>query len=168
MNNPLYFSENQSTNYNPHHELDPFESSQLILNHVTEGIEIAKRNNLPDRVIDFIRTHHGTSPTRYFFHKAKKENEDIDKTLFCYPGPKPYSKETAILMMADSVEAASKSLHEPTADGIANFVEKIIEEQSEENQFNEADISLREIERIKKVLVEKLINAYHLREVYPE
>ena len=85
MNNPLYFSENQSTNYNPHHELDPFESSQLILNHVTEGIEIVKRNNLPDRVIDFIRTHHGTSPTRYFFHKAKKENEDIDKTLFCYP-----------------------------------------------------------------------------------
>ena len=168
MNNPLYFSENQSTNYNPHHELDPFESSQLILNHVTEGIEIAKRNNLPDRVIDFIRTHHGTSPTRYFFHKAKKENEDIDKTLFCYPGPKPYSKETAILMMADSVEAASKSLHEPTAEGITNFVEKIIEEQSEENQFNEADISLREIERIKKVLVEKLINAYNLREVYPE
>ena len=88
--------------------------------------------------------------------------------MFCYPGPKPYSKETAILMMADSVEAASKSLHEPTAEGIANFVEKIIEEQSEENQFNEADISLREIERIKKVLVEKLINAYHLREVYPE
>ena len=138
------------------------------MNHAIEGIEIAKRNNLPDRVIDFIRTHHGTSPTRYFYHKAKMEDENIDKSLFCYSGPKPYSKETAILMMADSVEAASKSLQEPTAEDITNFVEKIIEEQAEENQFAEADISLREIERIKKVLVEKLINAHHLREVYPE
>ena len=168
MNNPLYFSENQSTNYNPHHELDPFESSRLILNHISDGIEIAKRNNLPDRIIDFIRTHHGTTPTRYFYHKAKKENEDIDKSIFCYPGPKPYSKETAILMMADSVEAASKSLQEPTAEGIASFVQKIIEEQADENQFDEADISLREIELIKKILIEKLINVYHLREVYPE
>ena len=168
MNNPLYFSENQTTNYNPHHELDPIESSRLILNHISDGIEIAKRNNLPDRIIDFIRTHHGTTPTRYFYHMAKKENEDIDKSLFTYPGPKPYSKETAILMMADSVEAASKSLQEPTADGIANFVQKIIEEQLEENQFDEADISLREIEFIKKVLIEKLINVHHLREVYPE
>ena len=168
MNNPLYFSENQSTNYNPHQELDPFESSRLILNHISDGIEIAKRNNLPDRIIDFIRTHHGTTPTRYFYHKAKKENEDVDKSIFCYPGPKPYSKETAILMMADSVEAASKSLHEPTADGITSFVQKIIEEQADENQFDEADISLREIELIKKILIEKLINVYHLREVYPE
>jgi len=168
MNNPLYFSENQSTNYNPHHELDPFESSRLILNHISDGIEIAKRNNLPDRIIDFIRTHHRTTPTRYFYHKAKKENEDVDKSIFCYPGPKPYSKETAILMMADSVEAASKSLQEPTAEGIASFVQKIIEEQAEENQFDEADISLREIELIKKILIEKLINVYHLREVYPE
>ena len=168
MNNPLYFSENQSTNYNPHHELDPFESSRLILNHISHGIEIAKRNNLPDRIIDFIRTHHGTTPTRYFYHKAKKENEDVDKSIFCYPGPKPYSKETAILMMADSVEAASKSLQEPTAEGIASFVQKIIEEQADENQFDEADISLREIELIKKILIEKLINVYHLREVYPE
>lgn len=168
MNNPLYFSENQSTNYNPHHELDPFESSRLILNHISDGIEIAKRNNLPDRIIDFIRTHHGTTPTRYFYHMAKKENEDVDKSIFCYPGPKPYSKETAILMMADSVEAASKSLQEPTAEGIASFVQKIIEEQAEENQFDEADISLREIELIKKILIEKLINVYHLREVYPE
>lgn len=168
MNNPLYFSENQSTNYNPHHELDTFESSRLILNHISDGIEIAKRNNLPDRIIDFIRTHHGTTPTRYFYHKAKKENEDVDKSIFCYPGPKPYSKETAILMMADSVEAASKSLQEPTAEGIASFVQKIIEEQADENQFDEADISLREIELIKKILIEKLINVYHLREVYPE
>ena len=168
MNNPLYFSENQSTNYNPHHELDPFESSRLILNHISDGIEIAKRYNLPDRIIDFIRTHHGTTPTRYFYHMAKKENEDVDKSIFCYPGPKPYSKETAILMMADSVEAASKSLQEPTAEGIASFVQKIIEEQAEENQFDEADISLREIELIKKILIEKLINVYHLREVYPE
>ncbi len=168
MNNPLYFSENQSTNYNPHNELDPFESSRLILNHISDGIEIAKRNNLPDRIIDFIRTHHGTTPTRYFYHKAKNENEDVDKSIFCYPGPKPYSKETAILMMADSVEAASKSLQEPTAEGIASFVQKIIEEQAEENQFDEADISLREIELIKKILIDKLINVYHLREVYPE
>ena len=168
MNNPLYFSENQSTNYNPHHELDPFESSQLILNHVTEGIEIAKRNNLPDRVIDFIRTHHGTSPTRYFYHKAKNENEDIDKTLFCYPGPKPYSKETAILMMCDTAEAASKSIKEPTAQKIDALIDKITAKQMEEGQFQNANITFKEIESIKKVLKKKLKNIFHLRIEYPE
>ena len=167
MKNPIYFSENQAANYNPHNELAPDESASIILNHVIDGIEIAKKNNLPDRVIDFIRTHHGSTSVRYFYHKALELEEEVDKEKFSYRGPKPFSKETAILMMSDSVEAASKSLQEPTAVLIRNFVEKIIHTQVEERQFVEADINLREIEQIKEVLIEKLINVYHIREVYP-
>ena len=167
MKNPIYFSENQAANYNPHNELAPDESATIILNHVIDGIEIAKKNNLPDRVIDFIRTHHGSTTVRYFYHKALESEEQADKEKFSYRGPKPFSKETAILMMSDSVEAASKSLQEPTAVLIRNFVEKIIQTQVEERQFVEADINLREIEQIKEVLIEKLINVYHIREVYP-
>ena len=167
MNNPIYFSENQAANYNPHNELSPEESASIILNHVIDGIEIAKKNNLPDRVIDFIRTHHGTTTVRYFYHKALELNENVDKEKFTYLGPKPFSKETAILMMSDSVEAASKSLQEPTAVLIRDFVEKIVQTQVDERQFVEADINLREIEQIKEVLIEKLINVYHIREVYP-
>jgi putative nucleotidyltransferase with HDIG domain len=110
MKNPTYFSENQSTGINPHDELSPQESSKVIIDHVIDGIEIAKKNNLPDRVIDFIRTHHGTSLVYYFYSKEKELDEDLDKEVFRYPGPRPFSKETAILMMCDSVEAASKSL----------------------------------------------------------
>lgn len=167
MKNPIYFSENQAANYNPHNELAPDESASIILNHVIDGIEIAKKNNLPDRVIDFIRTHHGSTTVRYFYHKALELEEEVDREKFSYQGPKPFSKETAILMMSDSVEAASKSLQEPTAVLIRNFVEKIIQTQVEERQFVEADINLREIEQIKQVLIEKLINVYHIREVYP-
>lgn len=167
MKNPIYFSENQASNYNPHHELAPDESASLILNHVIDGIEIAKKNNLPDRVIDFIRTHHGTTTVRYFYHKAQELEEKANKENFSYRGPKPFSKETAILMMSDSVEAASKSLQEPTAALIRDFVEKIIQTQVDERQFIDADINFREIEQVKEVLIEKLINVYHIREVYP-
>lgn len=167
MNNPIYFSENQAANYNPHNELSLHESASLILNHVIDGIEIAKKNNLPDRVVDFIRTHHGTTTVRYFYHKARELDENVDEKLFTYRGPKPFSKETAILMMSDSVEAASKSLLEPTAELIRDFVEKIVQNQVDERQFIEADINLREIEQVKEVLIEKLINVYHIREVYP-
>jgi putative nucleotidyltransferase with HDIG domain len=167
MKNPIYFSENQAANYNPHHELASEESASIILNHIIDGIEIAKKNKLPDRVIDFIRTHHGTSLVRYFYHQAKQIDDEVDEQMFSYKGPKPFSKETAILMMSDSVEAASKSLQEPTSILINEFVEKIIQGQIDDRQFVEANINLREIEQVKKVLVEKLINVYHVREVYP-
>ena len=168
MKNPTYFTENQSTGINPHDELSSKESARIITDHVINGIEIARKNNLPDRVIDFIRTHHGTSVVYYFYKKEKEENNEVDKLDFSYAGPKPFSKETAILMMCDSVEAASKSLKEPTSTKIDAFVENIINKQIEEGQFLNANITFKEIQSIKKVLKHKLANIYHLRIEYPE
>ncbi|MFS4481681.1 HD family phosphohydrolase [Hyunsoonleella sp. 2307UL5-6] len=165
---PNYFTENQSTGINPHDELSSLESARIITDHVINGIEIAKKNNLPDRVIDFIRTHHGTSMVYYFYMKEKKVNETVNPDLFRYPGPKPFSKETAILMMCDSVEAASKSLKDPTSTKIDAFVENIINKQIDEEQFLNANITFKEIQAIKKVLKRKLANIYHLRIEYPE
>ena len=170
MKNPTYYTENQSTGINPHDELSSKESARIITDHVINGIEIARKNNLPDRVIDFIRTHHGTSVVYYFYVQEKKDYPDteVDKADFSYPGPKPFSKETAILMMCDSIEAASKSLKEPTSTKIESFVENIINKQIEEGQFLNANITFKEIESIKKVLKHKLANIYHLRIEYPE
>jgi putative nucleotidyltransferase with HDIG domain len=168
MKNPTFFTENQSTGINPHDELSSNESANVIIDHVIDGIEIARKNNLPDRVIDFIRTHHGTSLVYYFYKKEKAINEDLNIEDFMYPGPKPFSKETAILMMCDSVEAASKSLKEPTSTKIDKFVENIINKQMEGEQFLNANITFKEIQSIKKVLKHKLANIYHLRIEYPE
>ncbi|GAA3569534.1 HDIG domain-containing metalloprotein [Snuella lapsa] len=168
MKNPTYFTENQSTGINPHDELSSKESARIIIDHVIDGIEIARKNKLPDRVIDFIRTHHGTSVVYYFYMKEKEDFEEVDTSDFCYPGPRPFSKETAILMMCDSIEAASKSLKEPTSTKIDAFVENIINKQIEEGQFLNANITFKEIQSIKKVLKHKLANIYHLRIEYPE
>ncbi len=168
MHNPTYFTENQTTSVNSHDELSPRESAQIIIEHVIKGIEIAKKNNLPDRVIDFIRTHHGTTTVYYFYMKEKEMNENAPSEDFRYPGPIPFSKETAILMMCDSVEAASKSLKEPTAVLIDKFVEKIIDKQMEEGQFLNSNITFKEIQMVKKILKRKLKNIYHLRIEYPE
>lgn len=168
MKNPTYFTENQVTGINPHDELSPKESTEIILNHVIDGIEIAKKNNLPDRVIDFIRTHHGTSLVYYFYRKEKELEQSISETDFRYSGPRPFSKETAILMICDSVEAASKSLREPTSMVIDSFVEQIINKQMDDGQFLNADITFKEIESIKKILKNKLANIFHIRVEYPE
>jgi hypothetical protein len=168
MTNPTYFTENQLSSINSHDELDPKESAQIIIDHVIKGIEIAKKNNLPDRIIDFIRTHHGTSLVYYFYSKETEKLGGASKEDFSYPGPTPFSKETAILMMADSVEAASKSLKDPTSSKLDAFVEKIIDGQLNQGQFLNANITLKEIQRIKKVLKKKLNNMYHLRIEYPE
>ena len=168
MSNPTYFTENQSTGINPHDELSPKESAQIIVDHVIKGVELAKKYNLPDRVIDFIRTHHGTSYVRYFYNKQMELTTEFDPSEFMYNGPKPFSKETAILMMCDSVEAASKSLKEPTSTKINTFVDNIVANQIEDAQFLNANITFKEIESIKKVLKHKLANMYHLRIEYPE
>ena len=168
MNNPNYFIENQSNSFNPHNELEPLESSNIIKDHISNGIEIAKRNRLPDRVIDFIRTHHGTSMIKFFYDKAIKSKVDSNESDFRYSGPKPFSKETAIVMMADSIEAASKSIKEPNVKLIENFVDKIINTQIEDNQFENCNITLKELNLTKKILKEKLNNIYHLRVEYPD
>ncbi|MFY9242862.1 MAG: HDIG domain-containing metalloprotein [Polaribacter sp.] len=170
MLNPMYFIENQSTGVNPHNDLSPRDSSKIIIDHVIKGVELAKKNNLPDRIIDFIRTHHGTSSTYYFYKKEQEMNPDttVDFKKFKYKGPIPFSKETAILMMCDAAEAASKSLKSPTAQTINDLIEKIISKQMADNQFLNSDITFREIQIIKKVIKKKLMNIYHLRIEYPE
>ena len=168
--NPLYFTENQSTGVNPHNDLSPRDSSRIITDHVIKGIELAKKYKLPDRIIDFIRTHHGTNLTYYFYMKEKELNPDTELDIkgFQYQGPIPFSKETAILMMCDSAEAASKSLTKPTALSVSNLIDKIIAKQMADNQFLNSNITFREIEIIKKVIKKKLMNIYHLRVEYPE
>ncbi|HET8735962.1 MAG TPA: HDIG domain-containing protein [Pricia sp.] len=168
MLHPSFFTENQITSVNPHDELSPEESTKIIIDHVIHGIELARKNNLPDRIIDFIRSHHGTTLVYYFFKKQQELQEEVNEEDFRYPGPLPFSKETAILMMSDSVEAASKSLKNPTFLVIDDFVDKIISGQMAADQFLNADITFKEIEQIKKVLKQKLINIYHLRVEYPE
>ena len=169
INNPSFFSENQTSRYSPHKRLTPIESAKIIIDHVSDGVLIAKKNKLPNRIIDFIKTHHGTSRVYYFFKKAI-DNKDLkfEEKDFKYPGPKPFSKETAILMMADSVEAASKSLRDPDINQISNFVNSIIDKQVEEKQFSECQITFADIETVKKVLIKKLINIYNLRIEYPK
>ena len=165
---PAYFTENQISSVNPHDDLPPMESAKIIIDHVIRGIEIARKNNIPDRIIDFIRTHHGTTLVYYFYKKQQELESDVNQDDFRYPGPIPFSKETAILMMSDSVEAASKSLKNPTFAIIDEFVEKIVKGQMQTDQFLNADITLKEIEVVKKVLKQKLTNIYHLRVEYPE
>ncbi len=168
MLNPFYFTENQTSGVNYHDDLPPEESARIIIQHVLDGVELARKNNLPDRIIDFIRTHHGTGLVQFFYKKVLEENPDIDESKFRYPGPNPFNKETAILMMADSVEAASKSLREPTAEKIDEFVDKIIDHQLYAGLLDNANITLKEISIIKKLFKKKLKNIYHLRVAYPE
>ena len=166
---PMYFSENQTTGFSPHERLTPKESANIIIDHVSEGIKIAKKHNLPNLVVDFIETHHGTSLV-YFFYKKQEElyPDELNMEDFRYKGPRPFSKETAILMMADAVEAASKSLKNPDITQLQEFVDKIIDGKMSEQQFNSSDITFAEIETVKNVLFKKLINVYQLRVEYPE
>ena len=169
INNPSFFSENQTSRYSPHKKLSAIESAKIIIDHVSDGVLMAKKNKLPNRVIDFIKTHHGTSRVYYFYKKAiDNKNLQFEENDFKYPGPKPFSKETAILMMADSVEAASKSLRDPDINQISDFVNSIIDKQVEEKQFSECQITFADIETVKKVLIKKLINIYNLRIEYPK
>ncbi|MFL5764009.1 MAG: HD family phosphohydrolase [Bacteroidia bacterium] len=169
MEMPMYFIENQASGMNPHDEMSFDESAAMIISHVIKGIEIGKRNNLPEQIIDFIRTHHGTTITAFFYRSYKKAfpEEQIDESKFHYPGPIPFSKETAVLMMADSVEAASRSLKKYDVETIDNLVENIINAQIEQNQFINSDITFRDINTLKKIFKKKLMNIYHVRVEYP-
>ncbi|SFS75452.1 HD family phosphohydrolase [Lutibacter maritimus] len=169
MLNPMYFTENQTTTVNPHSDLTPKDSAQIIIDHIINGVELAKKNHIPDRIIDFIRTHHGTTLVYYFYKKEEQfVGGKVELNDFQYPGPIPFSKETAILMMCDSVEAASKSLKTPSSQSIDELVDKIVNKQMEDGQFMNADITFKELQTIKKVLKKKLKNIYHLRIEYPE
>ncbi len=168
MNNPSYFTENQVTGANPHDKLSSLESVNIILDHVSKGVEMAKKNNLPNRIIDFIRTHHGTSVIHYFYENDLNLNLKPNIEDYKYSGPKPFSKETALVMMCDSVEAATKSLENPDSEKINSFVETIIDKQIENNQFENCSITFKDIKAIKNVIKKKLANIYHIRVEYPE
>ncbi len=169
MQNPQYFTENQSAEFNPHDEISYKESARIIINHVIDGIELARRQNLPEYIIDFIRTHHGTTTARYFYTMQVKESQDeeVSKADFIYPGPRPFSKETAVVMMADSVEAASRSLGKPDEKKIGQLVDQIIDTQVQEKQFDNADITFRDISTVKGIFKRMLLNIYHVRVAYP-
>jgi len=170
IGDPLYFVENQTTGLNPHDDLTYEESAEIILDHVLTGVEKAKKHNLPEQIVDFIRTHHGTRRTEYFYTLAKRDNpdEEIDDKTYTYPGPEPFSKETAVLMMADTVEAASRSLKKPDEEAIDTLVEGVINKQIESHQFDNADVTFRDVRKIKSVFKKKLMNIYHLRIEYPK
>ena len=167
---PQFFIENQVSGFNPHDDLEPRESSRIIINHVIKGIEMAKKHNLPEVLIDFIRTHHGTSQVKYFLYKEKEENpnKEIDTSSFSYPGPIPFSKETAVLMMADACEAASRSLKTYTTESVNKLIDGIIDGQAKEGQFANADITFKDITIIKSIFKKMLLNIYHVRVEYPK
>ncbi len=170
MNNPVFFTENQS-GVNPHDALNDEESSaRIIIDHVANGLRLAKSNGLPEKIQDFIRTHHGASQAKYFYIKACNKNPDtpVDISKFTYPGPRPFTAEMAILMMCDAVEAASRSLKEYTDESITNLVTKIIDSQIADGAFKDAPLTFRNIEQIKAKLIEKLKTIYHTRISYPE
>jgi hypothetical protein len=169
MDMPLYFIENQNPQFNPHDELTFEESASIIISHVMKGIEKARQQNVPDLVIDFIRTHHGTTMVQYFYQSFLKNYPDemVDEESFRYPGPLPFSKETAVLMMADSVEAASRSLKNHDAKSITDLIDEIIERLIKQNQFINSDITFKDITAIKKVFRKMLMSMYHVRVEYP-
>ena len=170
MENPAFFTENQLGGVNPHKNLSFEQSAKVVISHVTDGLKLAEKNNLPSIVRDFISTHHGRGKTKYFYISWKNEHpgEEPDENVFTYPGPNPTTKEQAILMMADSVEAASRSLPEYTEESISNLVEKIIESQVSEGYFRDCPITFKEIGQIKATFKEKLTTIYHTRISYPE
>ena len=169
MVNPAFFTENQ-TNVNPHKNLSYEQSAQVIINHITDGIKLAEKHQLPKVIKDFIRTHHGKGVAKYFYISYKNEHpdEEIDIEKFSYPGPNPFTKEQAILMMADAVEAASRSLSEYTEKSIGTLIEKIIDGQVSEGYFKECPITFKDIATVKALFKEKLKTVYHTRITYPE
>jgi len=169
MVNPAFFTENQS-GVNPHKNFDYEQSAQIIINHITDGIKLAEKHNLPKVIKDFIRTHHGAGVAKYFYisYKNAHPGEEVDISKFSYPGPNPCSKEQAILMMADAVEAASRSLPEYTEESIGTLIDKIIDGQVADGYFKECPITFRDIARVKALFKEKLKTVYHTRITYPE
>lgn len=166
---PLYFTENQNGGFNPHDELDYRESASIIIQHVRSGLELAKKYHLPPSVQDFIRTHHGTTVTGYFY--AKQVNEHPDEPLniadFQYPGPTPYSRETAVVMIVDSVEAACKSLKDHDSQSINQLVDRIVDSKISQNQLENCNLTFGDITRIRKMLKTKMLSIYHARISYP-
>ena len=169
-NQPVYFIENQSMGMSPHSKLDYKESAKVIIDHVTYGVKLARRNKLPEVLIDFITSHHGTMQAKYFYTLYKNEHPEVvaDPSDFTYPGPRPKSKETSVVMIIDGIEAATRSLKEKTPVTIREVVDKMVQQKLDDGQLDNAELTLRDIKIIKDTLVEKLMNIYHVRIEYPK
>lgn len=167
--NPAFFTENQGS-VNPHHQLSEIESARIIITHISDGIKMAEKHHLPKEIREFITTHHGKGMAKYFYiqYANNNPNEVVDKELFTYPGPNPFTREQAVLMMCDSVEAASRSLKEYTEESITALVDKIVDTQVKEGYFKECPITFRDIADTKRVLIDSLKTIYHTRISYPE
>ncbi len=170
IRNPIYFTENQSTGFNPHDELDYEESARMITSHVTAGLEEARKYRLPAEVQDFIRTHHGTTYTGYFYAKAKEQHPDgnFDDAAFRYPGPRPYSRETAVVMIVDTVEAACRSLKQHTKEATDTMIDNLIDGKIKAGQLDNCPLSYGDIARMRKMLKSKMMSIYHVRVEYPK
>jgi putative nucleotidyltransferase with HDIG domain len=170
MVNPKYFIENLNSDKSPHQDITNEESAKIIKDHVVKGVEIARKYKIPEQIIDYIRTHHGTSTVQFFYRTSKNQNPDIeiDKSKFTYPGPIPFSKEMALVMMADSVEAASRSLKDISYTSINDLVENIIYYQMINEQYNNSNISYKDQSIVKEIFKRKLMNIYHVRVEYQE
>jgi cyclic-di-AMP phosphodiesterase PgpH len=168
--NSAYFIENLNSEINPHQHIDPVESSGIIINHVNEGVLLARKYKLPVQIIDFIRTHHGTSKAYFFYMKYLEKAESVAEMekMFVYPGPKPFSKEMAIVMMADAVEAASRTIDKYNEITVGELVEKIIGIQEQDDQYSDAPLTFRDLSEIKGIFKKRILNIHHIRTVYPE
>ena len=169
MENPIYFTENQSSDFNPHSELDYAESARIITSHVTDGLELARKYRLPAEVQDFIRTHHGTTYTGYFFAKELERHPDggFDQGLFRYPGPRPYSRETAVVMIVDTVEAACRSMKVHSKESTDKMIDRLIDGKVQAHQLDNSPLTYGDIALVRQILKNKMMSIYHVRVEYP-
>jgi hypothetical protein len=168
---PYFFTENISEDSSPHSKLDPLTSAQIIISHVSDGLDLARKYHLPGRIQDFIAEHHGTSLVQYFYREALREagdDEEVREEDFQYPGPKPRSKETAILLLADSCEAAVRAIRPATREDLEALVNKLIDERVAEGQLNDCDLTFHELQTIKDIFIHVLQGVHHPRIQYPE
>lgn len=165
---PAFFIENQMSGINPHDSLPPERSAEIIIAHTTDGAELLSKHKMPKEIIDIALQHHGTSTLKFFVHKAKEQGKEVDEALFSYPGPKPQTKEAAVISIADSVEAAVRSMKNPNSDKIRNLVHSIIQSRVQENQFDECDVSIKELKIIEEALCKTLNGIFHSRIEYPK
>jgi len=165
---PQFFIENQMNIENPHDKLQPVTSKNIIFAHVTDGVKILSKNKMPKEIIDIAEQHHGSSLLKFFYHKAKESGEDVKEEDYRYPGPKPQTKEAAIISVADSVEAAVRSMKQPTKEKIAALVKSIVRDRINDQQFSECDITLKELDIIEQTLCQTLNGIFHSRIEYPD
>jgi len=165
---PAFFIENQMSGINPHDSLPPERSAEIIISHTTDGAQLLEKHKMPKEIVDIAYQHHGTSTLKFFLHKAKEVGDEVDEKLFSYPGPKPQTKEAAVISIADSVEAAVRSMKQPNSEKIQKLVYSIVQSRVQEHQFDECDVSIKELKTIEKVLCETLNGIFHSRIEYPK